>query len=102
MTTFLATLKPKWQLSGYDTFAGDRYFIARYYTQRCALWAAWFYLRKIERSPGAEADGGPPPDGIRDTVDVTHPDARTINLTRSAEVSKHLRALRKRGRSLSS
>ena len=95
MTTFAAILKPKWQLSGYDTFAGDRYFIARYYTRKCALWAAWLYLRKLERSPGAEADGGPPPEGIRDTVDVSHPDARTINLSRSTEVSKHLHALRK-------
>ncbi len=96
MTTFAAILKPKWQLSGYDTFAGEAYFVGRYHTQRCALWAAWFHLRKLERGAGARSDGGPPPDGIRDTVDVSHPHGRTINLTRSSEVSKHLRALQKR------
>lgn len=95
-------LKPKWQLSGHDTYAGDAYYIGRYYTQRCCLWAAWFYLRRLERGAGAETDGGPPPNGIRDTVDVSGPQDQRVHFNTSAAVSERLRALRKRGRSRTS
>lgn len=95
-------VKPKWQLSGDDTYAGDAYFIGRYYTKRCCLWAAWFYLRKLERGAGAELDGGPPPNGIRDTVNISAPQEQSVYFKTSSEVSEHLRALRKRGRGRSS
>lgn len=95
-------LKPKWQLGGYDTFANAAYFIGTYHTQRCCLWAAWFHLKKLERGAGAEVDGGPPPDGIRDTVEVSGPQDQRAHFKTSTEVSEHLRALRKRGLSRSS
>jgi len=89
-------LTPRWQLSGYDSFAHEPYFIGRYYAQRCALWAAWIYLRKLER--GAATDGGPPPAGIRDTVSVSGPRDQNADFSSSGEVSAALRALRACGR----
>jgi hypothetical protein len=93
-------VKPKWQLTGYDTFDNKAsYFIGRYYTQRFCLRAAWFYLWKLEHGAGAEVDGGPPPSGIRDTVSVSGPPDHYPHYFRSsAEVSEYLGALRKRER----
>ncbi|MDH3232682.1 MAG: hypothetical protein OEQ29_04090 [Alphaproteobacteria bacterium] len=85
-------LTPRWQVSGYDSFAHEPYVIGRYYTRRCALWAAWIYLRKLER--GGAVDGGPPPDGIRDTVSVSGPRHQHADFSTSGEVRAALRALR--------
>jgi hypothetical protein len=98
MDTALSFVQPKWQLTGYDTFdAKASYFIGRYYTRRRCLWAAWFYLWKLEHGSGAEVDGGPPPSGVRDTFSVSGPpDYYPHYFSPSAEVSEYLRELRKR------
>ena len=89
-------LTPRWQLNGYDTFAGEPYFIGRYYTERCCLWAAWIHLRRSERGAGAATDGGPSPDGVRDTLSVSGPRKRHMSFKTSNEVAERLRALRPR------
>ena len=54
-----------WQLRGWDTFAGEAYFIGRYFTEAGARRAARRHLRRLAQSQDRE---------LRDTVALVRPD----------------------------
>jgi hypothetical protein len=64
----------QWKLQGWDTFAGNSYFIGRYFTEAGALRAAKRYLRQLEKTQPTQTSGGQVPGGIQDRVSVIRPD----------------------------
>ena len=64
-----------WRLEGYDTFAHESYPLeGSYSNEASAREAARKFLKGLERNQAASLSGGPPPDGIQDTVCVVRPD----------------------------
>ncbi len=73
---------PRWSLLGYDTFAGETYFIpGSFRTRATAERAARRYLKKLEKTQPTEISGGQAPGGIQDRVFVVDPDGARRRVT---------------------
>ena len=61
-------------MRGWDTFAGESYFVSKHFTEAGARRAAALYLRTLNRTQPAETSGGQAPGGIQDRVTIARPD----------------------------
>jgi len=77
-----------WALSGYDTFAGESYPLARpFFSERAVRRAAKRALKRLEQSQPSRHSGGQQPGGIQDHIYVVRPDGSRYRYTPEPEKS---------------